>query len=330
MKQHTKNTEKAYLTAKDLERLQPGECLNDAIINSYLDFVVKRSERSPLLPTIVDLRRKTISYYDSLLGAGANTLRIASSETMAATHSNDVSEDVETDDVPAQQIVLVDSVTKASNYAIISEAEINEEMSRIVQEVHEVLGKIYASSILNTALMFYKWDKDFFTEKFFEGGDPAGFFLALQLPATGLSCKSEKEGVSECGICSEDKSLTGFQCGHFFCGECWSQYLSKVVLDGNFLILCPEFKCKSLLDNDSVFSLARSSEVSAKYKKLLVKSFVQHKKQVAACPRTAVIGSLNYLPNSGLQSAVPVASSIASSASSPGTIHWIVPAYVNG
>uniref|UniRef100_A0A915DCC7 RING-type domain-containing protein n=1 Tax=Ditylenchus dipsaci TaxID=166011 RepID=A0A915DCC7_9BILA len=136
---------------------------------------------------------------------------------MAATHSHDVSEDVETDDVPAQQIVLVDSVTKASNYAIISEAEINEEMSRIVQEVHEVLGKIYASSILNTALMFYKWDKDFFTEKFFEGGDPAGFFLALQLPATGLSCKSVKEGVNECGICSEDKSLTGFQCGHFFC-----------------------------------------------------------------------------------------------------------------
>uniref|UniRef100_A0A915DJL1 RBR-type E3 ubiquitin transferase n=1 Tax=Ditylenchus dipsaci TaxID=166011 RepID=A0A915DJL1_9BILA len=206
------------------------------------------------------------------------------SETMAATHSNDVSEDVETDDVPAQQIVLVDSVTKASSYAIISEAEINGEMSRIVQEVHEVLGKIYASSILNTAIMFYKWDKDFFTEKFFEGGDPAGFFLALQLPATGLSCKSVKEGVNECGICSEDKSLTGFQCGHFFCGECWSQYLSKVVLGGNFLILCPEFKCKSLLDNDSVFSLAGSSEVSAKYKKLLIKSFVQHKKQIAACP----------------------------------------------
>uniref|UniRef100_A0A915E7X6 FFD box profile domain-containing protein n=1 Tax=Ditylenchus dipsaci TaxID=166011 RepID=A0A915E7X6_9BILA len=72
----TKDTQKAYLTAEDLERLQPGECLNDAIINSYLDFVVKRSESSPLLPTIVDLRRKTISYYDSLLGDGANTLRI--------------------------------------------------------------------------------------------------------------------------------------------------------------------------------------------------------------------------------------------------------------
>uniref|UniRef100_A0A915DMI0 Ubiquitin-like protease family profile domain-containing protein n=1 Tax=Ditylenchus dipsaci TaxID=166011 RepID=A0A915DMI0_9BILA len=120
----TKDTQKAYLTVEDLERLQPGECLNDAIINSYLDFVVKRSESSPLLPTafafdthfyteleqkgmvdlkkwtkkldvfaydilivpihqtghwalvIVDLRRKTISYYDSLLGDGANTLRI--------------------------------------------------------------------------------------------------------------------------------------------------------------------------------------------------------------------------------------------------------------
>lgn len=96
----------------------------------------------------------------------------------------------------------------------------------------------YSPSVCRTLLHHFKWNKETLLERFFyklkffyffirfyEAKDANIFFreACLLNPALGLLVSKTPK---QCKICFDSQILTGLQCEHLFCFECWKGYLS--------------------------------------------------------------------------------------------------------
>jgi ariadne-1 len=91
-----------------------------------------------------------------------------------------------------------------------------------------------------------------------------------------------------CTICAEEElpadEVYALSCRHAFCRECWAQYLSVKVTEGESGdIMCPAHKCTQLVDEASVETLV-DSETFERYTKFAVHSFVDMNDRVKWCP----------------------------------------------
>lgn len=71
--------------------------------------------------------------------------------------------------------------------------------------------------------------------------------------------------------------MTGIACGHRFCKECWTHYLTtKIMEEGQGqTIFCAAHGCDILVDDQTVFSLIADSKVKLRYQHLITNSFVE-------------------------------------------------------
>jgi ariadne-1 len=93
-----------------------------------------------------------------------------------------------------------------------------------------------------------------------------------------------------CVICYLTKpinAMTGLECGHIFCKNCWQSYLTyKIMYEGiGQTISCPS-KCDILVDDKTVLKLIESPEVRSKYQHLITNSFVECNRSMRWCPGT--------------------------------------------
>ncbi|KAJ4826249.1 hypothetical protein Tsubulata_031816 [Turnera subulata] len=92
-----------------------------------------------------------------------------------------------------------------------------------------------------------------------------------------------------CKICYDETSRDNFAsavCGHPFCKECWSKYLCVSIDDGAGCldVRCPEPKCKVALDQDMVEMLVGDDGYREKYRRFLLRSYVELRKKTKWCP----------------------------------------------
>lgn len=71
--------------------------------------------------------------------------------------------------------------------------------------------------------------------------------------------------------------MTGLECGHRFCTQCWGEYLTtKIIEEGvGQTIACAAHGCDILVDDATVMRLVRDSKVKLKYQHLITNSFVE-------------------------------------------------------
>ncbi|EAL63073.1 hypothetical protein DDB_G0288683 [Dictyostelium discoideum AX4] len=90
-----------------------------------------------------------------------------------------------------------------------------------------------------------------------------------------------------CSICGEeDESLTEFtwaKCKHSFCNDCWANYLTLKINEGEATIRCPFYKCKAVVD-DQIIKRLIAPFVYEKYQIFSTKKFIQQNKQLRYCP----------------------------------------------
>lgn len=174
-----------------------------------------------------------------------------------------------------------------SNYEVISSGKIAEEMDAIISEVSSVINipKTTTRILLNHS----NWDKDKLLEKYYDG-DQETFFREAHVVNPFKTIKSLKTSESsECQVCFstvEPTVMSGLQCGHLFCTDCWDEYLkTKVTSEGQAdSIPCAAYKCDVLVDDDSVKRLLKSPQDKAKYQRLIMNSFVSSNKLFRWCP----------------------------------------------
>jgi ariadne-1 len=96
-------------------------------------------------------------------------------------------------------------------------------------------------------------------------------------------------GVVNCEICLSmvvPNKMTGLECGHQFCCECWQTYLTvKIVEEGvSQGIMCPANDCDIFVDEVTVYRLLKDPVVIKKYQYLLAVSFVEASRHIKFCP----------------------------------------------
>lgn len=71
--------------------------------------------------------------------------------------------------------------------------------------------------------------------------------------------------------------MTGLECNHRFCIQCWTEYLTtKIIEEGvGQTIACAASGCDILVDDATVMRLVRDPKVRMKYQHLITNSFVE-------------------------------------------------------
>lgn len=96
-------------------------------------------------------------------------------------------------------------------------------------------------------------------------------------------------GEVECAICDEDLSPTecfSLGCNHWFCQECWNEYLTnKVQSEGMTCVLtkCPEYKCLNTVP-DSIFRKLCNPASAKRYDQYVLRSLVENLPRLKWCP----------------------------------------------
>jgi hypothetical protein len=99
-------------------------------------------------------------------------------------------------------------------------------------------------------------------------------------------------GKKECGVCSDeipsnDLSKVKLPCKHYFCLDCWLEYLKEKINNANvYKLSCMDHKCGFILEEKFIKSIIDSDEtLLEKYNKFLTrKKLMDSNKKIKFCP----------------------------------------------
>lgn len=79
--------------------------------------------------------------------------------------------------------------------------------------------------------------------------------------------------------------MTGLECGHKFCTQCWGEYLTTKIMEEGLgqSISCAAHGCDIIVDDVTVMKLVNDSRVKLKYQHLITNSFVEVEIDVNLC-----------------------------------------------
>ena len=88
----------------------------------------------------------------------------------------------------------------------------------------------------------------------------------------------------DCPICYTTENIKdgySFGCNHYYCKDCFKEYLMLAINDGNILCTCPVEKCPEILTPKLAVSIfPQNSEVYQKYKRFYIKTIVETSQNV--------------------------------------------------
>lgn len=160
-------------------------------------------------------------------------------------------------------------------------------MNAIIDDVKSILP--LSATDVRILLGHTKWDKERLIESYFDERTQEVLFREAHIvnPNTPKSERSTpNDTVFECKICLTISELAGLKCGHTFCSDCWTTYLTiQIMLEGlSTSIQCPEPNCNILVDDDTICLYIHDENVKAKYHYLITNSYVMFNKLLKWCP----------------------------------------------
>jgi ariadne-1 len=188
-------------------------------------------------------------------------------------------------------------------------------MVECIKEVNEVIK--LSPTTVRLLLHHFRWDKEKLMERFYDPNHQDELFrqahiinpfkkpnsshrltrrqLSSTTPSPSPSITTTINPLkslieSTCLICCTPRpsnDMTGLECGHSFCKNCWQNYLTyKIIHEGiGQTISCPSI-CDILVDDKTVLNLIEVPEVRKKYQHLITNSFVECNRNMRWCPGT--------------------------------------------
>jgi len=198
-----------------------------------------------------------------------------------------------------EEDIEIDFGAKEEDFQVLSADQIVKNMKTSIQEIKAVIP--LSSTMLRILLNHFKWDQSILMEKYFSDEKDAMFAQVKLAPPTDdddeqnahetIEVDNEACVSLDCEICyltmSSVNMMTGLKCRHFFCNDCWNDYLStKISNEGACqMIQCPSGQdCKELIDDQTVIKLIKDPKIKVKFQQLITDSFVQCNKKMKWCP----------------------------------------------
>lgn len=178
-------------------------------------------------------------------------------------------------------------------YEVLSTDDIVQHMIDCIKEVNTVVQ--IPSTTTRILLNYFHWDKEKLMEKFFDGNQDELFreahvinpFKKVNVAKPKIANKAL--GTEECDICFmifSSSQMTGLECGHRFCYQCWNEYLTTKIMEEGVgqTIACAAHNCPILVDDQTAMRLVKDPRVKLKYQHLITNSFVECNRLLRWCP----------------------------------------------
>ncbi|XP_023338775.1 E3 ubiquitin-protein ligase arih1 isoform X2 [Eurytemora carolleeae] len=177
------------------------------------------------------------------------------------------------------------------HFEVLTTEQIVSHMVDCIREVNTVIQ--IPTTTVRILLNHFKWDKEKLMEKYYSENQDALFEEAhvvspyRKVPVSKVKRIPTTSSALDCEICclSTPKSMmTGLECGHLYCKNCWTEYLTTKIMDegASQMIECPG-SCKIIVDDQTVMNLTQD-RVKLKYQHLITNSFVQCNRLLRWCP----------------------------------------------
>jgi ariadne-1 len=177
-------------------------------------------------------------------------------------------------------------------FEVLTTDEIVNHMVESIKEVNNVIE--IPITTVRILLNHFKWDKEKLMDQYYSDSQERMFKEAhvvspYRKPVTTSKVKKvvQPHQVLDCEICClslPKQMMTGLECGHLYCKQCWTDYLTTKIMDegASQMIECPG-RCSIIVDDQTVMNLTQD-RVKLKYQHLITNSFVQCNRLLKWCP----------------------------------------------
>ncbi|KAL6216092.1 hypothetical protein ACLB2K_009319 [Fragaria x ananassa] len=187
---------------------------------------------------------------------------------------------------------------REKNYTLMNEEEIAKLEEDYITKVSTVLSISVSDACL--LLPHFNWRVNDLQDEWFADEDKVRDRVGLlKKPVVDHSAAGDLKPT--CGICFDeyDYSSTGSvssiltaSCGHPYCRDCLAGYISTSINDRGpacLMLRCPEPKCSAaigpdLIQNVLLMSEKKEKDLYDKYKRYLLRSYVENHKKIKWCP----------------------------------------------
>lgn len=183
-------------------------------------------------------------------------------------------------------------------FEVLTADQIVQHMVDSIKEVNAVVQ--IPATTTRILLNHFRWDREKLMECYYDGDQDklfseahvvSPFRKALNASKKQRVTRSSSATSSEvtCEICFlslPSETMTGLECGHKFCTQCWTEYLTTKIMDEGMgqTISCAAHACDILVDDATVMKLVVDPKVKLKYQHLITNSFVECNRLLRWCP----------------------------------------------
>ncbi|KAL9539550.1 hypothetical protein PS6_011162 [Mucor atramentarius] len=164
---------------------------------------------------------------------------------------------------------------------------------RIMQKdtVSQVSSLLAIRPQISAVLLYhFCWNKEKLIEKYIEDPDKvlsvAGVFVSSENSSNNNNNKRDCSASFECEICCNNEpglETISLACGHLFCMDCYSYYLSDKIKQGDATnIQCPQEGCNAAVD-EATLKMVLDDGMYSRYQSLLDKVYVQDNPNLKWC-----------------------------------------------
>jgi ariadne-1 len=183
------------------------------------------------------------------------------------------------------------SLVRGMSYAVISFKEIARKQAQAIETVSDQLGLTHSQA--GALLTRYDWNPFLVCQKVMDGRGVEDILMSRSRSIIADA------GGYVCGMCYGDYPCTemrGLECGHYFCTDCYTNYLEDSVLSRGLEAIfttCPDSVCPSIVGED-LFKALLSKPLFEKYCHLVVRSYVERRSTVKWCPAPGCEFAVEY------------------------------------
>ncbi|GIY44975.1 e3 ubiquitin-protein ligase arih1 [Caerostris darwini] len=178
------------------------------------------------------------------------------------------------------------------SFTVLSTSDVVDVMLKLIKEVNTIVE--IPPTITRILLNHFNWDTEKLYEKYYDG-DPDSLFKAAHVvnPVTAISkskIKSANKNSELCEICFRKlpfNLMTSLACGHRYCTECWSIYLTTKIMDQGEVqsIPCFAVDCDIIVDDQTIMNLLVDPKVKLRYQYLITNNFIACNRRLHYCPK---------------------------------------------
>ena len=182
----------------------------------------------------------------------------------------------------------IHSLERQTSYAIVKSTDLEKLRNNIIGECIDFTCLSQEEATI--VLIQYQWNMERIRDQWYEDVDENRKKCGLDLNKNALDelkIKKVKPNNKECYICFTpiDNTFFALNCNHFFCGDCWTNFLETKLEDILTCISssCPQQGC-NLIVPEKIFRQFINKDKLLEFEKSIFKNFTDNNVDIKWCP----------------------------------------------